>query len=235
MELFGFILSCGIIVIIELFDTSIKDQDYLEKITKSKTLVRLPKSTLDTSDRFKILRVNLNECRKILVTSPEKNDGKSFVSFKLAESYAKLGRKVLLIDLNKNNNENVKDYNGDGLIEYLKSNENSTTNYIAGTNIKNLDMLLAGKDLTNQEELLESYKMKDTLKLLENLYDVLIIDSNNVLESACTLAITRLVRYSILVVSERKTKVENIIRAKSSIENVGGELLGIVYNNSMKK
>ena len=229
--MFGFVLSCGIVVLIELFDNSIKNEEYLEKITGLKTLVRLRKSDVNVENKFKILRVNLNECRKILVTSPQKNDGKSFVASNLAESYAKLGKKVLLIDLNKNYNENIKDYNGNGLIEYLESNENSTSNYISSTNIKNLDILLAGKDLTNQAELLESYKMKDTFKLLENLYDVLIIDSSNVLESASTLTVAKLVKYSILVVSERKTKAKNIIRAKNDIEDIGGELIGTVYNN----
>ena len=77
--------------------------------------------------------------------------------------------------------------------------------------------------------------MKDTLKLLENLYDVVIIDSDNALESANTLVISKLVKGAILVVSERQTNSMNIIKAKNNIQDVGGIIIGTVYNNSIKK
>ena len=186
-------------------------------------------------EKFKLLRVNIGEYRSILITSAQKGEGKSFVSLNLAKSYVKLGKKVILIDLNNNSSDIVKNYNGNGLIEYLESNENSTANYVTETNIKNLDVLLAGKDITNQEELLESYKMKDTLKLLENLYDVVIIDSNNAIESASTLVISKIAKSTILVVSEEQTKIVNIFKSKGNIEAVGGNIIGTIYNNSIKK
>lgn len=235
MLLFGFIVSCGVVIVIEIFDSSIKNEDFLEKITNLKTLVKLPKKDEDLTDKFRLLRVNIGEYRSILITSAQKGEGKSFVSLNLAKSYAKLGKKVVLIDLNNNSSDIAKNYNGNGLTEYLESNENSTSNYVVETNIKNLDILLAGKDLNNQEELLESYKMKDTLKLLENLYDVVIIDSDNALESANTLVISKLVKGAILVVSERQTNSMNIIKAKNNIQDVGGIIIGTVYNNSIKK
>ena len=88
--------------------------------------------------------------------------------------------------------------------------------------------------LNAQAELLETYKMKDTFKLLENLYDIVIIDSNNILDSASSLTIAKNLKYTILVVSARKTKIGNIVRAKNDIEDVGGIVLGTVYNNSEK-
>ncbi len=231
----GFVLACGFVIVRELFDETIKSEETLEKVTNSKTLVKLPKTEFDLSDRFKLLRVNLNECKTILVTSPENGDGKSFVANSLAKSYAKLGKKVILIDLVKNSSGIVKDYDGNGLTDFLESNDNSVNNYIKQTSVDNLDMILAGQNLVNQAELLESYKMKDTLKLLENTYDVIIIDTGNVLDSASTLTLARIVKISILVVSERKTRIENIIRAKNNIEDVGGIVVGTVYNNTMKK
>lgn len=231
----GFVLSCGVIVIINIFDGSVKNEESLEKAIKLRTLVKLQKNDLNLDDKFKLLRVNIGEHRSILVTSAQKYEGKSFVALNLAKSYAKLGKKVILIDLNNNSSDIVKKYNGNGLIEYLESNENSTTNYVAETNIKNLDVLLSGKDITNQEELLESYKMKDTLKLLENLYDIVIIDSNNAIESASTLVVSKIVKSTVLVVSEEQTKFVNLFKSKGNIEAVGGNIIGTVYNNSIRK
>ena len=228
--MFGFIGVCGVIIIIELFDNSIKNEEYLENITDSKVLSRI----YNKEEDFKILRVNLNDCKTILVTSPEKDDGKSFVALNLAKSYEKLGKKVVLIDLVKNSSELVKKHDGKGLSDYLKSNDNSTSNYVSKTTLKNLDILFAGKDVSDLPELLESYKMKDTLKLLENLYDIVIIDSGNILESASTITMSKLSKYTILVVSERKTKIQNIVKAKNDIEDIGGRLIGVVYNSIRK-
>ena len=230
----GFVAICGIVVVIEIFNNSLKNENTLEKITNLKVLARIPNSKLNTDERFKMLRVNLNECKAIFVTSPEKYDGKSFVALNLAKAYEKLGKKVILIDLVKNSNELVEKYNGKGLTDYLLSNDNSTSNYVVKTKLKNLDILFAGNDLTNQAELLETYKMKDTLKLLENLYDIVIIDSYNILDSASSLTMAKNIKYTILVFSNRKTKLDNIIKAKNDIEDVGGTVVGTVYNNSEK-
>ena len=159
---------------------------------------------------------------------------KSYISLNLAKAYEKLRKKVVLIDLVNNSSELVKKHDGKGLSDYLKSGDNSTSNYVAKTSLKNLDILFAGKDVIDLPELLESYKMKDTLKLLENLYDVVIIDSEDVLESASSLTMSKISRYTMLVVLERKTKVENIIKAKNNIEDVGGKVIGVVYNTIKK-
>ena len=224
----GFVGICGIIVVMELFDSSIKNEEFLEEITKCKNLGII--NNLNQDESFKLLRVNLNECKTILVTSPEKYDGKSFVALNLAKAYEKLGKKVVLIDLVNNSSELVKKHDGKGLSDYLKSGDNSTSNYVAKTTLKNLDILLAGKEINDLPELLETYKMKDTLKLLENLYDVVIIDSESVLESASSLTMSKISKYTMLVVLERKTKSENILKAKNNIEDVGGTVVGTVYN-----
>lgn len=226
----GFVGICGIVILLEIFDNSIKNEEFLEKITNSKVLGR----DFNKEEDFKLLRVNLSDCKTILVTSPEKNDGKSYISLNLAKAYEKLGKKVVLIDLVNNSSELVKKHDGKGLSDYLKSGDNSTSNYVAKTSLKNLDILFAGKDVSDLPELLESYKMKDTLKLLENLYDVVIIDSEDVLESASSLTMSKISRYTMLVVLERKTKVENIIKAKNNIEDVGGKVIGVVYNTIKK-
>lgn len=231
----GFVLACGVVIVMELFDSSVKDEELLEKATNLKTLTKIPKTNLDVSDKFKLLRVNINECKTVLVTSPEKGDGKSFVAMNLAKSFARLGKKVLLIDLVQNSNGIANKYNGNGLTEYLDSNDKLVEKYIVETSVKNLSMLFAGNHLENQTELLESPKMVETLNILGTLYDVVIIDSSNVLESANSLAIAKIAKFSILVVSERKTKLANTIKAKNNIEDIGGNVIGNVLNNSTKK
>ena len=231
----GFVLACGVVVMEELFDSTVKDEEILEKATNSKTLAKIPKNSNDIDNKFNILRVNVNECKTILVTSPEKMDGKSFVANNLAKAFARLGKKVVLVDLEKNSSELIKKFDGRGLVDYLRSKENFVEKYIVETTEKNLSVLLSGKDLTNQTELLDSDKMKETLEILGRLYDVIIIDSSNVLESANTLTIAKKIKYTILVVSERKTSLKNVIKAKNNIEDIGGIIIGNVFCSSIKK
>ncbi len=76
----GFVLGCGIVVVFELFNETVKTEEDLENATKLKTLVKINNTDEDISEKFKILRVNIKECKTILITSPEKKDGKNFCS-----------------------------------------------------------------------------------------------------------------------------------------------------------
>ena len=49
----GFVLSCGVIVIINIFDGSVKNEESLEKAIKLRTLVKLQKNDLNLDDKFK--------------------------------------------------------------------------------------------------------------------------------------------------------------------------------------
>jgi capsular exopolysaccharide synthesis family protein len=230
----GFVLSCAVIVIIELFSSSVKNQETLEKALNLKTLAKIKNNKENVNDEFKLLRVNINECKTILVTSSDNKVGKSFVAMNLAKSFAKLNKKVLLIDLTKNESELLKKYDGKGLSDFLDSQDKFVEKYANETEINNLSVLLAGKKLENMTELLESSKFIETLSTIERLYDEIIIDSANALESANTLAVAKVAKYSILVCEERKTKIENVVKAKTNIEDIGGIVIGTVLNKSSK-
>lgn len=230
----GFILSCAVIVIIELFSSSVKNQETLEKALNLKTLAKIKNNKENVNDDFKLLRVNINECKTILVTSSDNKVGKSFVAMNLAKSFSKLNKKVLLIDLTKNESELLKKYDGKGLSDFLDSQDKFVEKYANETEINNLSVLLAGKKLENMTELLESSKFIETLSTIERLYDEIIIDSANALESANTLAVAKVAKYSILVCEERKTKIENTVKAKTNIEDIGGNVIGTVLNKSSK-
>ena len=94
-----------------------------------------------------------------------------------------------------------------------------------------MSILLSGRKQECITELLEAPKMDETLAMLERLYDVIIIDSENVVDSANTLAVAKIAKYSILVCKNGKTKIPNLIIAKNNIEDVGGNVVGTVLNN----
>ena len=177
----GFVLACGYVIVVELFDSSVKGDEQLEKATKVKTLVRIPKANRDINEKFEVLRVRLNDYKTMLITSAGNREGKSFVASHLAKSYETSGKRALL---------------------------------------------------TSVEELIKE-NPEEKIKELENNYDVVIIDSENALENANTLAIARLVKNTIVVCLERKTKLEKVVKTKDSIEDIGGKVIGNILNKSI--
>ena len=184
--------------------------DELNKLTQYYAKKYYDDDKPEISDfEYDMLMVELRNLEKDFPEFISKNSLTQKVGGTVKEGFEKVTHEVPLQSL-----QDVFNYEElESFDERVKKNlEVDDVNYVVETNIKNLDILLAGKDLNNQEELLESYKMKDTLKLLENLYDVVIIDSDNALESANTLVISKLVKGAILVVSERQTNSMNIIK-----------------------
>ena len=117
----GFILSCVLVLIIYIFDTTIKYEKDIEnyanlnvlstipiynsKFGKNKTELIVneePKSPI--SECFKTFRTNVmfsitnKKFKTILVTSGFMGEGKSFISSNLAITFANSGKKVILID-----------------------------------------------------------------------------------------------------------------------------------------
>lgn len=209
----GFVLACGIVVVIEIFSSSVKNEATLERATNLRILVKIPKTNLDVTDKFELLRVKLKENKTILVTSSEDGDGKSFVATNLAKSFARFGKKVLLTDT-----KNL--LNDKGVAKDLKESK-----------VKNLVINLSKGDSNEEATKLSESEIEKRLLELEQEYDIIVIDSNNVLNSANALAVSKANSVkSILISSERKTKLENIVKAKNNIEDIGGTLVGNVLN-----
>lgn len=119
--LIGMIVSCGYVLLISIFDTTIKSASDVENDIGLKTLIAIPNrkdgqkqtSELITfedgksviSEAFKTLRTNVqfsninNKQNKVmLVTSCFSSEGKSYISANLAVTFAQIGKKVILID-----------------------------------------------------------------------------------------------------------------------------------------
>ena len=105
----GAVLICGYVLVIFMFDTSVKKSEDIENQLGIKTLGNIyasdkNKLVEDDSEMFKTLRTNLqfkgenDNSKVILITSSEKEDGKTYIASNLAISFAKINKKVLVID-----------------------------------------------------------------------------------------------------------------------------------------
>jgi len=203
-----------------------------------------PKSPV--SEAFRILRTNIQYMGKkengesVLFTSTVQGEGKSWIAANTAITFAQTGKKVVLIDADmrrprQNNIFGVDMY--PGLSNYLSGMTSGGIEKnidiklcLQTTDVDNLFVIPAGNIPPNPAELLNSEKTTNLLKQLKEIFDIIIIDSAPCLIVTDSAILSRHVDYTILVASQKSTKIDDIKEAKKQIENVGGRVVGVVLN-----
>jgi len=155
---------------------------------KSKTsLVIEPGKRSFVAEEFRKLRISLSflginsEHKKILVTSSISGEGKSFIAANLAVSLSLTGKKVVLVDLDLNNPTIAKILNvnqEDGITEYLTGLKDPEEIIKRVKAHENLFFISAGTLPENPTELLVNGKVKEMIEYLDNIFDIIIIDTS---------------------------------------------------------
>ena len=192
-----------------------------------------------TSEAIRTLRTNIQfagvdkKIHTLLLTSAESGDGKSFVASNLAISFANIDTKVLIIDCDTRLGRVHEIFglnNRKGLSDLLLEDIDQYDRYIQKTDVPNLSILTMGTIPPNPSELLDSKKNKDLIAKLKKEYDLIIFDSPPVNGLPDALILTVLCDATILVASFKKTKLDSLREAKKSLENVNGNVIGVVLN-----
>ena len=212
---------------------------------KSKDLVitKNPKSLFAESIRS--IRTNIafasldKDVKIIMNTSPEAADGKSFITANLAIAYAQEGKKVLLIDadLRRGRQHEIFDVmnvtSGGYTNLMLNYKENVDFNkYIFPTSDKNIDLLPTGPTPPNPVELLGSENNKRLLERLKKKYDLILMDSTPIIGLSDALILATLSDINLVTISVKKTRMENLERAKKLFEQANSKIDGVILNKS---
>ena len=203
-----------------------------------------PKSPV--AEVFKALRTNLQfmnrfgKSQTILLTSTVQAEGKSWISANLATAFAQTGRKVILIDADMRKPRQHKIFSlkmCPGLSNYLSEvnelggrEKFSYKDCIKKTEVENLYLLPSGNIPPNPSELLLTDRIEELVKELSNEFEVIIFDGAPCLLVTDSTIISRMVDSTVLVVSQKYTKIDDLKEAKKRIKSVGGKLIGVVLN-----
>jgi capsular exopolysaccharide synthesis family protein len=212
-------------------------QNYTVRLNPILVAGLAPKSL--AAEQYRQLRTRLahgeggRNLRTVLITSPQKGEGKSITSANLALTMAQeLQRRVIIIeaDLRKPSLQQLLGLpDGPGLSEYL----------VGAADLKdvmrflpdhNLMVIPAGATPANPAELLGSTAMRRLLDQLHTRFDRIILDTPPVLPLADVAVLAPLVDGTLLVVRAGvtpKPAIENALRAFDS-----SRLLGVVLNES---
>ena len=205
-----------------------------------------PKSIF--SEAIKTIRTNLafsnidKDMKVILNTSPQAGDGKSFITANLAVAYAQEDKKVLVIDCDLRKGRQHEIFEVMNLTSGGYSNlilnykdDIKLDEYIVQTTNKNIDLLPTGPTPPNPVELLGSTNNKKLMTKLRKQYDIILLDCPPVLGLSDTMILTKYSDANIVVVSNRKTKIENLDKAKKVFAQANANITGVVINRASVK
>lgn len=212
---------------------------------KEVVVLESPKSP--EAEMFRNLRTNIqfmnadSEKKVMVVTSTMPGEGKSYVTANLAAAFAQIDKKVLIIDTDMRKGRQYSLFNlrpRPGISNYLSGvvdqsfsdKKDDIKNYIQETEVENLYLITAGSVPPNPSELLVSNKMQNIIETLGEIFDIIIFDAPPCLVVADALILARLVDFTIIVSAQNITRLEDLNKAKLSIENVGGKVAGVVLN-----
>ena len=193
--------------------------------------------------RTNILK-SIDDNKTILITSYNYGEGKSFIANNLAVSFARINKKVLLIDANLREESNKNDIfyieDGEGLTDYARDivfnekidNLYKAKKYIKETQIPNLHVLQNGTLINNPTELIVSSRIKEIIEILKKIYDIVILDGSSFENKADVISWTTVVDSTILTVEKGKTKIKQINEIKDAIEDNNGKILGFILNKT---
>ena len=202
-----------------------------------------PKSPI--SEVFRTLRTNIQfmsnskRMKTLLVTSTFPGEGKSWVTSNLAVTFAQAGKRVIIIDADMRKGREYAIFGVSprpGLSNLLSEwdedldNPDDILNYVQATEVENLFVITAGNVPPNPSELLVSSKMKRVLDELKQVCDLVVIDGTPCELVTDSVILSRIVDTTIIVTAHKKTKKDALQRVVKNIQNVGGNLAGVVIN-----
>jgi polysaccharide biosynthesis transport protein len=188
---------------------------------------------------YRLLRTNVVLTRdskplhSIAVTSAGAGEGKTTTAANLAIAFAQSGRRVLLVDCDVQSPGLHRVFDlprAPGLAEMIREGTAAAETGFA-THVPGLTLLPAGEYPSDPAELLTSDRAHSALQDLAARYDLLVLDTPPILESAETVALAALVDEVILVVRAGWTKREIAQQALRQLQLVGADVAGAVLND----
>jgi capsular exopolysaccharide synthesis family protein len=208
--LLGLVAAAGFVLLRDKFDDSIRTPEdvpaklgltflnttpLLDEATTPQEALDDPRSAL--SEAYAALRASIELSHKggaprtLAVTSTRQSEGKSTTAFAIARNFAKIGRKVVLIDgdLRKPSLHRLANAHNNKGFSNLLAGIASIEEALQPTDIATLSLIAAGPLPPNPAELLSGPRLGDLIAQLTQRFDTVIVDAPPVLGLADTILI----------------------------------------------
>ena len=257
----GLFVTAGIAFLIEFLDDTLKTPDEIKDILDTPVigfigeLKNNPKQNGDSlgiyvaknprspvAEAFRSLRTNLEyssvdkPARTMLVTSSGELEGKSTIAANLAIVEAQSGKNVIIIDADMRRPKVHVLFN--------KSNRRGLSDVVTGKlriddvvktydQVENLSIITCGTIPPNPSELLGSERMSQTIKDLEERFDLVIFDTPPMIVSDAQILSSK-VDGVIFVVIPGQTRAIAALRPMEELRRIDSHVMGVVANKIPK-
>jgi capsular exopolysaccharide synthesis family protein len=250
-------LVLAVAFISDYFDDSVHDQEEIQELAgasvlgsiplvrslpkhslwpNSLVLMRTPRSA--GAEAIRLIRSHIMFARadsspgSMLVTSPLLGDGKSFVAGNLAYAFAETGTSVILVDLDlrRPSISSLVDNPASGLTNLVLDQTGNPEAYLVEGTIPGLRVMPSGPIPPNPAWLVSSERLAQIIRRLQELADVVIIDSPPILAAADAPVLAALCDVTVLVVRPDRLKRRALMHAMQALGAAGDRVVGVVIN-----
>ena len=209
---------------------------------KSVALKNMPEMSYAGNEAINTLCTNLTfsgeNVKKILLTSCHASEGKSFLSLNIVRTLAKLDKTVAFVDCDLRKSTIVRKH-----LAFSEGSIKGVTHYLAGmvsmedivyevTDVPNLYMVPAGRNVSNSLPLISSPKLGELLDALAEQMDYVIVDAPPVGMLIDAAKIATNCDGTLLVVNYNSVRKQELIDAQEQLAQSGCQILGTVINQA---
>lgn len=183
-----------------------------------------------------MLGKNKQRSRVIVISGESPGVGKSFIVANLAEVFAQLDKKVLVIDADMRLGSlhkvfNIDEENENGLAEYFSTENSTAVSITHPTSIDNLDCIPRGSTPLNPSSLLASDRFTHLMDELTEHYDYILIDSPPVLAATDAVILSKYADQVLMVTRYNDSSEGQLAYAIKQMGRANVEVDGIVIND----
>jgi len=183
--------------------------------------------------RTSILMSNLNQVKQvIMLTSSVPKEGKTILSFALAQNMVGLGKRILLIEADIRRRVHSVEIDRDNTVALLDLVAGDKKWKEVSLYVEELgfDILTATKSDKNAADIFASQRFSELLTELREYYDYIIIDSPPVLAVPDARLIGAISDANIYVVEWNKTTCAQVDQGLDMLSSIGVNTIGLVLN-----
>lgn len=175
--------------------------------------------------------------KRVLITGPVPEIGKSFVSANFAAIMAQTGKKVLLIDGDMRKGTLLRYFVDDtkdkGVVVGLSDVISGATSFadaLRNTGIDNLKVLVSGSVPPNPSELLLHDRFEELLRKADSEFDYVIIDSPPVLLVNDAAVLAQHCAATFVVARYGASNVRQVVDSQKRLSQAGVRVNGLIFN-----
>jgi capsular exopolysaccharide synthesis family protein len=237
----------------ELLDRRVRDTDSVAKALGVPTLGMIPHvddrkvvpeqqtgraSTSPASEGYRNLRTSILfamrnlKLHSILVTSAIAGEGKTTTSINLASTFARMGRRVVLVDADLRRARVDRVFGiarSPGLSEVLQGRAR-IDECVQRPENASFEVLPAGETPENPSELLASNAFVQVMADLKSEYDLVVLDSPVLLAVPDALLLAADADGTLLVHKPGSVELRALKRMREDLRRAGARVLGVVFN-----